>query len=538
MEPTGRIDRGDLRWRSVAHLYWDAWERHADRVAIVDQGRSYSYAEFRDRSVALARALVANGIARGDRVAVWAPNSFGWYCAAAAITVAGAVLVPLNTRFKGSEAAYILGKSRARVLFTVEGFLDIDFAGLLEPFDIPHLERIVTLPGPSDDLGPLGTFLAFGDAVDEREVHARADHLGGDDVTDIMFTSGTTGNPKGVLSTHAQTLRGFYDQALLLELTPADRTLVPVPLFHGQGYKVASLTAFMTGASVVPVAVFRAAETLRLIERTGVTAIVGSPTIFESLLAAHRADPADIGLLRTGVIGTTSITPGLFARVVDEFGMQGIATGYGMTETLATFSSIRVPPNRLEGASGPALPGMEVRIVDPDSGTDAPSGEDGEIRVRGYGVTPGYFEDPEATAALLENDWVHTGDIGRLDADGMVRVTGRIKDMFIVGGFNAYPVEIENRLREHPGVMEVAVAGVPDERLGEVPAAAVVPTDDDFDAEEFIAWARERIANFKVPRFIVVVDALPTTANGKLQRGEVAALLARHDDRVDARRPT
>jgi acyl-CoA synthetase (AMP-forming)/AMP-acid ligase II len=514
----------------------DAARRRGDAEAVVDGGRRVGFTELDAMVRRAARALLACGIDRGDRVAVWAPNSLEWIVAALGVTAAGGVLVPVNTRFRGAEAAFVLARSGARALFTVRGFLDTDYPALLADAgtELPALEHTVILAGDAD-----GTTTAWeehlgrGDLVAEADLDARVDSLGPDDPSDVVFTSGTTGSPKGVVMAHGQTLRAYLDWCDWADLRAGDRYLIANPFFHIFGYKAGCLASLMRGATIVPVPVFDAGVVLELVEHERISVLPGPPTIYQSLLDHPDRDRRDLSTLRVAVTGAADIPVELIRRVREELPFERILTGYGLTEA-GTVTGSR-PDDDFEHVActvGVPWPGFEVRTVD-ESGVDTPTGEAGEVIVRGETVMRGYLDDPDATAAAIDDEgWLHTGDLGVLDADGYLCIVGRIKDMFIVGGFNAYPAEIENLLLRHPRIAQAAVIGVPDERLGEVGMAfVVVHPGPSIEPAEIVAWARDEMANYKVPRTVVVLDELPVNATGKVVKDELRARAATPDDR-------
>ena len=499
-----------------------AAERFASRDAVRDGDVTLSYAALADTVHAAARALLALGVAPGDRVAIWAPNSWRWIVAALATHSVGAVVVPVNTRFKGGEAAYVLARSGARVIFTVSEFLGVDLVAMLDGCEPPltALEHTVVLAGPARD----GTidwerFVGGGAGVDAATAAERARAVGPYDLCDVIFTSGTTGAPKGVLCTHAQTLRAFRDWADIVGLREGDRYLVALPFFHTFGYKAGWIASLMMGATVFPLAVFDVDAVLSLVVRERITVLPGAPSLYQSILAHPRLAAYDLGSLRLAVTGAAVIPVDLVERMGRDLGFDTVLTGYGLTEATGVTALCRAGDDAATVAttSGRAIPGMSMRSVDA-SGRDVPAGEPGEILVAGYAVMRGYFDDPAATAGAVDADgWLHTGDVGVLDPRGYVRITDRTKDMFIVGGFNAYPAEIERILQRHAAIAQVAVVGAPDERLGEVPSAFVVlRTGASLDAATLIAWSRENMANYKVPRTVHFVEALPMNATGKV----------------------
>jgi acyl-CoA synthetase (AMP-forming)/AMP-acid ligase II len=522
------VVRSEVTWPSVPAMVRDSGRRFASDEAVVDGTQRVTFADLEGMVQRAGRALLACGIARGDRVALWAPNSLEWIVAALGITTAGGVLVPLNTRFRGTEAAYVLERSGARVLFTVRGFLDTDYPALLAEagVQLPALEHTVLLAGEPDAVaGSWDAHLALGDDVPTADLDARVKSIGADDPSDVVFTSGTTGSPKGVVMAHGQTLRAYLDWCDWADLRAGDRYLIANPFFHIFGYKAGCLASLMRGATIVPVPVFDASDVLELVERERISVLPGPPTIYQSLLDHPDRDRHDLSTLRVAVTGAADIPVELIRRVREELPFDRIITGYGLTEA-GTVTGSR-PDDDFEHVAttvGVPWPGFEVRTVG-DAGADTPPGEPGEVVVRGATVMRAYLDDPEATAAAIDADgWLHTGDLGELDTDGYLRIVGRIKDMFIVGGFNAYPAEIENLLLRHPRIAQVAVIGVPDARLGEVGQAFVVlGPGPPIEPSEIVEWARQEMANFKAPRSVVFLDELPVNATGKIVKDELRA---------------
>ncbi len=518
--------RGDLEWGSVPGLVRSAAQAFGDREAIVDGDVRLSFGGLAATVDQATRAAMAAGVAHGDRVAIWGPNCWEWIVAALGVHGAGGVLVPINTRFKGYEAGYIIERSGAKLLFTVSGFLDIDYVALLRDAGMDEkVERIVILRGPTPD-GTLSwnDYLLGSDAVSLAQTQARIDAISSDDLSDIMFTSGTTGKPKGVMTTHGQTLRTFEAWSRLVGLREGDRYLIVNPFFHTFGYKAGFIACLMRGATIVPHAVFDVPSVLRRIDEEKITMLPGPPTLYQSIL--NEPQRGDLSSLRLAVTGAAVVPVELIKRMRTELSFETILTAYGLTESTGVVTMCRTDddPETVANTSGCAIPDTEVRIVD-DGNREVARGEPGEIVVRGYNVMRGYYQDPQATADTIDGDgWLHTGDIGVMDERGYVRITDRKKDMFIVGGFNAYPAEIENALLGHPGVAQAAVVGVPDERMGEVGYAFVVPrAGKRVDPDELIAWARDQMANYKVPRRVEVVDALPINASGKVLKFELRA---------------
>jgi acyl-CoA synthetase (AMP-forming)/AMP-acid ligase II len=523
-------------WSTIGELVEDACGRHAEREALVDGDVRFTYADLGREIDRVARGLVAAGVGHGDRVAVWAPNCWEWPVTALAAHAVGAVLVPINTRFRGTEARDVLRRSGARVLCTVTDFLDTDYVELLDAAggpleeDLPALDHVVVLRGP---LRPgtvsLADLAAGGDAVDDAELRRRRDAVGAGDLCHLMFTSGTTGAPKGVMLTHGATCRAYDTWADVVGLRPGDRYLVINPYFHSFGFNAGVLACLMRGATDIAQRTFDVDEVLATIAAEHITVLPGPPSIYQTLLNHPGLDAADLSSLRLAVTGAASIPVELIHRMRDVLGFDTVVTAYGLTEAtgMATMCRPDDDAETIATTSGRAIDGVEVRVVG-DDGVEVPRGEPGEIVLRGYNVMVGYLDDPAETARAVDPDgWLHTGDVGVMDDGGNIRITDRTKDMFIVGGFNAYPAEIENLLLGHPEIAQVAVIGVPDERLGEVGMAFVVPrAGTSPDPDGIVAWAREHMANYKAPRRVELVEALPLNATGKVVKDELRARAA------------
>ncbi len=509
--------------QTLPQVIRQAAARFPQRSAIVDGPQTITYADLAQRSEDLARALLAQGVQVGDRVAVWAPNQAEWILAACGALMAGAVLVPINTRMKGAEAADILERCRARVLFCAGEFLGTYYPAMLDGMRPATLARIVILGGAAQRGSELGwqDFLAAGTTVAPAQVHAREAALGPDSTADLMFTSGTTGRPKGVMAAHAPTIRAFSEWARVVGLEEGARYLIINPFFHSFGYKAGWVAAFLRGATVYPQQVFDADAVLSRIAADRISFLPGPPTLFLTMLAHPRLKDFDISSLRSAVTGAASVPPVLIERMRNELGIANVTTAYGLTECggCATVCDPSDSAETIANTCGKALPGTEVRCADAQGRSVAP-GEAGEVLLRGYHVMQGYFEDDAATREAIDADgWLHTGDVGVMDERGYLRITDRLKDMYITGGFNCYPAEIERLLSAHPAIAQVAVIGVPDERMGEVGCAYVVLRNGVAATEaELIAWAREQMANYKVPRQVRFAEALPVNASAKVDK--------------------
>ncbi|CAN3131016.1 3-((3aS,4S,7aS)-7a-methyl-1,5-dioxo-octahydro-1H-inden-4-yl)propanoate--CoA ligase FadD3 [Mycobacterium sp. smrl_JER01] len=492
-----------------------------DHQAVVTggpQARTLTFAELRTEVRRLAAALIELGIAPGDRVAIWSPNTWHWVVASLAIHHAGGVVVPLNTRYTAGEAEDILTRTAAPLLFASGEFLGTDKAAGINRDRLPALRHIVRIPiekddGTWDELMLQGTDL---DAVDERAAAVTAE-----DVSDILFTSGTTGRSKGVRCAHRQSLDASAAWAACGQITSADRYLCINPFFHNFGYKAGILACLQTGATLFPELTFDPEQTMQAVQEHGITVLPGPPTIYQTLLDHPKRAEYNLSSLRFAVTGAATIPVVLIERMQNELDIDIVLTAYGLTEAAGFGTMCRAEDDAVTVAttSGRTIADFELRI-----------GDHGEVLLRGPNVMLGYLDDPEATAAAIDTEgWLHTGDVGELDEAGNLKITDRLKDMYICGGFNVYPAEIEQVLARLDGVAEAAVIGVPDERLGEVGKAFVVRLPGaDLDEKTVIDYTREHLANFKTPRTVEFLDALPRNPGGKV----VKPVLRRHSERA------
>ena len=406
------------------------------------------------------------------------------------------------------------------MLFCVTDFLDTDYVALLQHAEVPEsLTEIIVMRGdcPSNTTS-FGDFMGRATAVSEAERAARSNAVTGDDLCHIMFTSGTTGDPKGAMLIHSAVCRSYLSWSQLIGLD-RDRYLIVNPFFHSFGLNAGILACLMTGSTIIPHPVFDVPSVMKRIPEERISMLPGPPAIYQTILNTEDLDQWDMSSLRLAVTGAAAIPVEMITSMRERLGFEKILTGYGLTESsgVATMSRHDDDPAIIANTSGRAIADVEVRIVDAD-GREVPRGEQGEIVLRGYNVMKGYLNDPAKTKEAIDADgWLHTGDIGVMDAEGNIDITDRVKDMFINGGFNAYPAEIENLMMNHPSVGQVAVVGVPDERLGEVGYAFVVPAvGSGRDADELISWCRGEMANYKAPRHVEYVDSLPLSASGKV----------------------
>lgn len=506
-----------MRTDTIPHLAEAAALQWPNAPAMIEDGESSTFAELWSECRRAASAFMAHGVIEGDRIAIWAPNTRLWVVAAVGAMTVGAAIVPLNTRLKGREAGDILRRTKARMLFTVDEFLGTDYPALLVAEQLPDLQEIVLFKdwvrfiGSSKD----------SPAVDRALACLTPDHL-----SDILFTSGTTGSPKGVMMSYARVLPQVRVWIGNTGLMRGERYLIVNPFFHSFGMKVGWVACFMAGAVMVPMPQFDVEAAAECIERDKINFLPGAPTIFQMLIARKREKPFDSSSLRGGTTGAATVPPILIEQIREELGIRDIITAYGMTECVnITGCRPGDSVDLIANTCGAAIPGNEIIITDND-GNEVARGETGEIWVRGQGVMLGYLDDTVATAEAIDTDgWLHTGDVGTMDENGYVRITDRKKDLYISGGFNVYPAEVEKLLSAQPAIAMVAVVGVPDERMGEVGKAYVVLRAGETATEgDLRAWSRENMANYKIPRSFVFVDDLPRNASGKVLKTELRHL--------------
>ncbi len=499
---------------TVPGLVRRAAEQFGDATAFVMDGRTLTFAELRAQVRRTAAWYRGRGVEPGGRVVLWAPNSIEWVVAGLAVTYAGGTLVPANSRYTAHEVADLVDRTDAALVVVADGFL-----GRTQLADLQALDPTA----PVVDLADLDGLSAGVLDAALSAVDATADAVGPDDIADILFSSGTTGRPKGVLSAHRQTVAAAESWSAVGEVSGADRYLVISPFFHSYGYKVGVLVGLLHGCALYPMATFDADAALALIESERITMVPGAPAIFLGLLESPTFATTDTSSLRFANTGAANVPVALVERLQTELSFDLVITAFGMTEcVVATMCRRGDSDETIATTCGRAIDGMETAIADPESGAHLPAGTEGELLLRGSQVMLGYLDDPAATAEAIDADgWLHTGDVGVLDDRGYLRITDRLKDMYICGGFNVYPAEVEQALTRLDGVVDVAVIGTPDDRLGEVGKAFVVRRDDSLDADAVIAFTKERLANFKVPREVVFVDALPRNLSGKVLKNEL-----------------
>jgi len=507
-------------------------------------GPRLSWRELHEQASVVTRAFMAGGVQPGDRVAIWSPNTHHWVAGALGALRAGAVLVPVSTRFTGPEALDVITRSGARALLVAGPFLGTDrlaalYAAAADTSEVvgdtnqvaggrpAGLELIVSVPvadpDPADAADPIGgalawrDFLATASPVTAAAAARRAAGIGPDDVSDILFTSGTTGRSKGAMTAHRRSLAVARAWAECGGLHHGDRYLVVNPFFHSFGFKAGILACLVSGAAIVPQLVYDAGQAMALVAAERITVFPGPPTIYQTILDHPDRAAHDLSSLRLAVTGAATVPVALVERMQRELSFETVLTAYGLTEAVvATMCRPGDDPERVASTSGRAAAAFEIRIAGPD-GEPRPAGEAGEILLRGPNVMLGYLDDPAATREAIDpGGWLHTGDVGHLDPDGYLTITDRLKDMYICGGFNVYPAEVEQVLARLEGVAEAAVVGIPDGRLGEVGRAYLVPRPGcTLDAEAVLAWCRPRLANYKLPRQVVFRDSLPRNPSGK-----------------------
>lgn len=487
-----------------------ASSRFGDAEALVDGPVRLSWRQLHQHVRTAARALIAEGVGPGDRIALCSPNTHHWVIAALATTYAGATLVPVNTRFTAAETADLLSRTKASVLVVAGEFLGRDRLAELRAGRHPVPATVIHIPLDAVEEPPgviaWDDLEARADAVPDADL--RAAEVGPDEVSDILFTSGTTGRSKGAMSAHRQALGVARAWADLGEVTGADRYLVINPFFHSFGYKAGILVCLLTGATIVPQPVFDIAEAMRLVAAERITVLPGPPTIYQTMLDHPNRDAFDLTSLRLAVTGAATVPVVLVERMQNELELDAVLTAYGLTEAVvATMCRVDDDASTVAHTCGRAAAGFELRI-EPQAG---------EVLLRGPNVMLGYLDDEAATAAAIDADgWLHTGDVGRVDERGYLTITDRLKDMYISGGFNVYPAEVEQALARLPGVAESAVVGVPDERLGEVGKAFIVRRGPALSTADVRAHCKRELANYKVPREIEFRPELPRNPSGKV----------------------
>ncbi len=531
---------------TLGRLLEEKAKEYPDKDAVVFQGRRISYSELNEEADKLAYFLKKKGIGKGDKVAIWLTNLPEWVVAWFAIPKIGAVVVPTDPWYKSSEIEYMFNDSDAKAVITTDTAGKYRFKDILEEVG-PKLEKLTTvvmLKGESESL-PVVTYK---EAMEEGrgweqdgEYLAMKEDTDPDDVTFILYTSGTTGKPKGVMLTHHQITKNARDIGDILKTTPEDKLLIPVPFSHCFGNTLSITLMVDFGGTMLPMEVFRPKAALNLVEKEGITMIHGVPTMFIRELELLKKVEYDTSTLRTGIMAGSTCPVETMQSVINDMGCN-VSIVYGLTEASPGVTMTRFDDtveDRVETV-GRVLPDQEVKIVD-ENGEEVAPNETGELLVKGYNVMVGYYKNPEATAETVENGWLHTGDLAEMDERGYVKIVGRKKDMVIVGGFNVYPREIEEYLIEHPDIREVAVVGVPDKDLGEVIAAAVVPFEkSELTPQNVVDSLYGKVASAKVPRYVDITDDIPHSGRGKIQKFKLRDIMAEkvEKDELEKMMPT
>ena len=522
-------------------------DKFGDRDALVhvETGARYTYSQFRDEVDRVACGLMALGIAKEHHVGIWATNYAEWVVAQFATAKIGAVLVNVNPAYRTHELAYLLEQSEANALILIGQFRTSDYVAMLNevvpelkdshPGELhsahyPYLRHLIHIPSPlgPDNATPDGMWawsdlLKKASEVDAAALKRRQAECDPDDVINIQYTSGTTGNPKGAMLTHYNIVANGAYTGNAMELTEEDRLCIPVPFYHCFGCVLGNLACVTHGSTiVVPSEYFDPSKTLQAIEQEQCTALHGVPTMFIAQLGHPDFEKFDLSSLRTGIMAGSPCPIEVMRQVIDQMGADGITIAYGLTEASPVITQTLTGDtiDRRVSTVGRVLPEVEVKLVDPETKLEAETGDQGELLTRSFMVMKGYYNMPEATAAAIDEEgWLHTGDLATVDEDGYYRITGRLKDMIIRGGENVYPREVEEFLYTHPKVADVQVIGVPDERFGEeVMAWVMLKPGESADTEEIREFCNGRIARYKIPRYVKMTTEFPMTVTGKIQK--------------------
>ncbi|MGE4343544.1 MAG: AMP-binding protein [Geoalkalibacter sp.] len=525
---------------TMGSLLADIAHRFPEHDALVypDRGLRLTYREFDALTDRVAKGLLRMGIQKGDHAAIWAPNIPQWVILQFATAKIGSVLVTVNTNYKSAELEYVLNQSDAKAVFLVEGFKDTDYVetlytvvpelkgtspGTLESAKLPFLKHAVFLgEGNPDGMLAYDELEKVGDDISDDELDAIKNSLDRFEVINMQYTSGTTGFPKGVMLTHDNIINNGFQIGECMKFTEKDRLCIPVPFFHCFGCVLAVMACVTHGTAMVPVETFNPEQVLKTIEAEKCTAVHGVPTMFIAELEHPNFRNYDLSTLRTGIMSGSTCPIEVMKRVIRDMNANEITIAYGQTESSPVITQTRTDdPIELRVATvGRALPNVEVKIVDIETGEILPPGKQGELCTRGYHVMKGYYKMPEETARAIDDEnWLHTGDLAVMDENGYCKITGRIKNMIIRGGENIYPREIEEFLYTHPKISDVQVYGVPDSKYGEQVMAAVKIKDNvECSEDEIRDFCRGRIANYKIPTYVKFVDEYPMTASGKIQK--------------------
>ncbi len=514
--------------RTLSKVLYDTTAEFPKRNAIIDESGPLTYEQLSARVDRLARGLIELGVAKGDKVGLWMPNVPEWIVAYFAVARIGAVVVPMNTRYKSHEVQYILENSEATTLFMVDTFVGIDYRAMISEVrnKLPNLKHVIVAGEKGRDMHSFNEVEDIGAAhLGDKKLAEREATCDPQDNVFILYTSGTTGNPKGAMLSHHNIAENAKQVTGVLHTTEKDVFLLAVPFFHCFGCVMGIMGSITWGASIVPMTVFKAKEALELVEKEHVSILYGVPTMFVLELEEYRkgkedGSTYDVSSLRTGIMAGAPCPVEVMKGVLEELHCN-VSIAYGLTEASPVITMTRFDDSieRRVETVGRALPGIEVKISDDDRQPVA-ANETGELSCRGYNVMLGYYKMPDKTAAAIDKDgWLYSGDLATMDEEGYVKIVGRKKDMLITGGFNVYPAEIEEYLFTHPKVQNVSVVGTLDKVMGEVAVAYIIPRKGmTIDPQEIVDYCVGEIANFKVPRYVAIVDEFPMTQSGKIQK--------------------
>jgi len=538
----------EVQRKTLGQLLDETAARFPDNDAIIYVDRDYrmTWKEFNAHVNELAKGLMGLGIGRGEKIGIWATNVPHWVALMYAAARIGCTLITVNTNYRITELEYLLNQSEAENLFLIDGFRDHDYIqtlyelvpelrtserGHLKSARTPHLKRVMFL-GHEKHRGmfSIPEIINMGVIVSDEAFAARQAEVQPDDVVNMQYTSGTTGFPKGVMLSHLSILNNGYWIGYNQKFTEKDRLCIPVPLFHCFGCVLAVMACVNHGSAMVILESFTPLDVMAAVDQERCTALYGVPTMFIAVLDHKLFKKFDYSTLRTGIMAGSVCPEPVMRRVMEEMNQREITIVYGLTETSPgmTQTLTNDPVEKRVQTVGRHMPGIEVAIMDPDTGEEAPRGVNGEVCCRGYNVMKGYYNMPEATAAAIDKDgWLHSGDLGSMDEEGYVRITGRIKDMIIRGGENVYPREVEEFLMRMEQVADVQVAGVPSEKYGEEVGAFVIPRPgSDLQPEDVRDFCRGKISGYKIPKYVMLLDAFPMTASGKIQKYKLREMAA------------